>query len=141
MTTSHSDPIQFEGVKTGLRQSKDGYLLSLAVHPDDLPDDLMRDFVGSRYMVVMVRLNDEEKPYERKKHNPDVASAGMLCRDKQFWAFVDFEFGEVISSEDECAEWMKDCLGIDSRSELKTDELAQKKFSHLKKEYEVWKKS
>ena len=48
-----SEPIQFEAIKTSLKQSKDGYILTLAVHPDDLPDDLMRDFIGSRYVVVM----------------------------------------------------------------------------------------
>ncbi len=56
-----ADPIQFEAIKTGLKQSKDGYMLSLAVHPDELHNDLMRDFVGSRYVVVMVRLGDDEK--------------------------------------------------------------------------------
>ena len=50
------ETIQFEGIKTSLRQTKDGYSLTLSVHPDDLPDDLMRDFVGSRYMVVMVQI-------------------------------------------------------------------------------------
>ena len=48
--------VQFEGLKTGFRQNKDGYVLSLAIHPDDVPSELMKDFVGSRYMVVMVRL-------------------------------------------------------------------------------------
>ena len=52
------ETIKFEGVKTALKQTKDGYSLTLAVHPDDLPQDLMRDFVGARYMVVMVRLGD-----------------------------------------------------------------------------------
>ena len=60
------ETIQFEGIKTGLRQSKEGYNLTLAVHPDDLPDDLMRDFVGSRYMVVMVRIGDDEQPVNRE---------------------------------------------------------------------------
>ena len=49
--------IQFEGIKTGIKQSKDGYILTLAVHPDEIPDDLVRDFIGSRYVVVMVRLD------------------------------------------------------------------------------------
>jgi hypothetical protein len=136
-----TDTIQFEAVKAGLRQSKDGYLLSLAVHPDDLQSDLMRDFVGSRYMVVMVRLDDDEKPYERKKHNPDVASAGMLCRDRDFWLYVDSTFHELISSEGECAEWLKFYLEIDSRTELKTDKLAQERFLQLKKGFEEWKKA
>ena len=64
------ETIQFEGMKTALRQTKDGYSLTLAVHPDDLPDDLMRDFVGSRYMVVMVRVGDNEQPMNRQLEFP-----------------------------------------------------------------------
>ena len=140
---SHSnmtDTIQFEGVKTALRQSKDGYMLSLAVHPDDLPGNLMRDFVGSRYMVVMVRLDDDERPYERPKHHPDVASAGMLCRDRDFWMYIDIACGELITSEGECAEWFKYFFDIDSRKDFKTNETARDKFIQFKEGFEAWKK-
>ena len=34
-----SEPIQFEAIKTALKQSKEGYVLTLAVHPDDIPDE------------------------------------------------------------------------------------------------------
>ena len=64
------DTIQFESVKAGLRQSKEGYMLTLSVHPDDLPDDLMRDFVGSRYMVVMVRVGQVVGVYAECQHIP-----------------------------------------------------------------------
>ena len=80
--------IQFEAIKTALKQTKDGYGLSLAVHPDDLPEDLMRDFVGSRYMVVMVRIGDNEQPVNRELEFPGdhaVKMAGMMCRDPEFW--------------------------------------------------------
>ena len=73
--------IQFEGVKMGLKQSKDGYVLTLAVHPDELPDAMMRDFVGSRYVVVMVRLGDDEQPMTRENEFPGdhaVKMAGIL---------------------------------------------------------------
>ena len=75
------ETIQFEGIKTSLRQTKDGYSLTLSVHPDDLPDDLMRDFVGSRYMVVMVRIGDNEQPLNRELEFPGahaVKMAGMM---------------------------------------------------------------
>ena len=62
--------IQFEGIKAGLKQSKDGYVLTLAVHPDEIPDDLVRDFVGSRYVVVMVRLDQNEQPMNRSNEFP-----------------------------------------------------------------------
>ena len=40
------DPINFECVKVSLRQNKEGFMLTLAIHPDDLNQDLVRDFVG-----------------------------------------------------------------------------------------------
>jgi len=58
---------QFEGKKIALKQTKDGYAMTLAIHPDDIPDELMRDFVGARYMVVMVRLADNEEPLNREE--------------------------------------------------------------------------
>ena len=30
--------IQFEGVKVALKQDKTGYVLTLSMHPDDIPD-------------------------------------------------------------------------------------------------------
>ena len=138
------DSIQFEGVKTGLRQSKDGYMLSIAVHPDDLPNDLMKDFVGSRYMVVMVRLDDEDKPLNRdyiKKHHPTVALAGMLCRDNSFWNYIEVVCNDIILSEGECAEWFKYYFEIESRADLKTNDLACEAFIKFKEGYDAWKNS
>ena len=81
---------QFEGKKIALKQTKDGIVMSLAIHPDDLPEELMRDFVGSRYMVVMVRLGDDERPVNREEYAGAqlVKLAGMLCRDRSFWEYL-----------------------------------------------------
>ena len=59
--------VNFEALKVSMRQNKDGYLLTLAVHPDEVPEEIMRDFVGSRYAVAMLRIGDDEMPYERPK--------------------------------------------------------------------------
>jgi hypothetical protein len=138
-----SEPIQFEGIKTGLKQSKDGYVLTMAVHPDDLPDDLMRDFVGSRYVVVMVRLGDDEKPMSREHEFPGdhaVKMAGILCRDPEFWEWLDRQ--KLVTAKDEktCATWLRFYLGIESRKELKTDEDARELFNRLKASFEAWRK-
>lgn len=142
------DTIKFEGVKTALKQTKDGYSLTLAVHPDDLPQDLMRDFVGARYMVVMVRLGDNEQPLNRDVFQKDegskmVSLAGMYCRDKEFWDYIYAlsEGNDEVMSEGECAEWFKYHLNIDSRKELKTDVAAQAEFMKLKEGFNAWKKS
>lgn len=136
------DTIQFEGIKTALRQTKDGYSLTLAVHPDDLPDDLMRDFVGSRYMVVMVRIGDDERPVNRQLEFPGdhaVKMAGMICRDPDFWEWIRLKTEVQIENEKECAEWLSEHLGIQSRKELKDNQDVREKFNQLRKVFESWK--
>jgi hypothetical protein len=136
-----TEPIQFEGIKTGLKQSKDGYVLTMAVHPDDLPDDLMRDFVGSRYVVVMVRLGDDEKPMDRENEFPGdhaVKMAGILCRDPEFWNWLEHRNLIKAKAEKECATWLSYYLGIESRKELKTNEEARELFNRLKASFDAW---
>ena len=136
------DSIHFEGIKVGLKQSKDGYVLTMAIHPDEIPDDLVRDFVGSRYMVVMVRLGDDEKPMERNKttNSPAVSMAGMLCRSPKFWEFVHHHTQDTVATERECAEWLKCYFEIDSRADLKTNEKARDRFLKMKERFDQWNK-
>ena len=85
------ETIQFEAIKVALKQDKSGYVLTLNVHPDEAPDALLRDFVGARYQVVMVRLNGNEEPMDRQEEFERARAmgiAGMLCRDPLFWKFV-----------------------------------------------------
>ena len=136
-----SEPIQFEGIKTGLKQSKDGYVLTMAVHPDDLPDDLMRDFVGSRYVVVMVRLGDDEQPRNREHEFPGdhaVKMAGILCRDPDFWEWLHTKEWLMECNEKACASWLISYLDIESRKELKTNEEARDLFNRLKASFDAW---
>lgn len=132
---------QFEGKKVALKQTKDGIVMSLAIHPDDLPEELIRDFVGSRYMVVMVRLGDEEKPLNREEFagSQMVKLSGMLCRDKDFWEYL-HEGGQLFEkSEVACVEWLQSYLNIPSRSDLKVNKLAQEELKTLYGEYKEWK--
>ena len=138
-----TEPIQFEAIKTALKQSKDGYVLTLAVHPDDIPDDLMRDFVGSRYVVVMVRLGDDEMPMSREDEFPGdmaVKIAGMLCRDKEFWDWLNKKEWLMDKNEFACAEWLCSYLDIESRKELKTNTEARTLFNQLRSSFEHWRK-
>ena len=139
-----SDPIQFEAIKTGLKQSKDGYMLSLAVHPDELHHDLMRDFVGSRYVVVMVRLGDDEQPMNREHEFPGdhaVKLAGILCRDPDFWEWLHQKEWLMEKNEKACASWIASYLDIESRKELKTNEEARHLFNQLRTSFEAWRKA
>jgi uncharacterized protein YcgL (UPF0745 family) len=131
---------QFEAVKVGMKQDNSGYILTLRIHPDDVPDELMRDFVGSRYMAVMVRLNDEDRPMNREAElaKDMVRISGMLCRDPQFWEFLSEAGGIIEKSEREATEWLKDYLQIESRSDIAKSQTATEKMLGVKQEFMAW---
>lgn len=129
---------QFEAIKIAVKQDKEGYVLTLRMHPDEVPEEILRDFVGARYQVVMVRLDTDEQPMVREFHDRSVKIAGLLCRDSGFWAFLN-DRGEILEAEErEATSWLRDYLGIQSRSELKTNPQARDKLDLLHKEYQAW---
>lgn len=135
--------IQFEGIKTAFRQSKEGYNLTLAIHPDDVPAELMKDFVGSRYMVVMVRLDEQDQPMNRDAEFPGdaaVKTAGIVCRDPEFWDWLFQKQMIFEKNEKACTEFLYGYLGIESRKELKTDSSARDLFVQLKRTFDSWRK-
>ena len=132
---------QFEAVKIALKQDRTGYILTLNVHPDELCEDILRDFVGARYQVVMVRLNGEERPINRDaEYSRDaVRTAGMLCRDPAFSVYL-YESGLVFEKTEMAAiQWLKEELDIESRSELKENFMAAEKLKVIAQEYKKWK--
>jgi hypothetical protein len=135
--------LQFEAVKIAMKQDKTGIILTLNIHPDELPIDLMRDFVGARYQVVMVRLNDLDRPMSRDaEYSRDpVRTAGMLCRDKDFAQYL--LSGDLIfeAKEEDATDWLKDALDIESRTELKEDQQKSNKFWTIYEEFQTWKLS
>jgi hypothetical protein len=136
--------IQFEGVKVAIKQDKTGYVLTLSIHPDDIPEELLRDFVGARYGVAMVRIDGNEQPMNREAEfdgEKYVRVAGMLCKDKEFWKYL-FEDTQIIEeNEKEVTDWLRDYLNIQSRAELKTNEQARKRLGALVKEFNAWKRN
>lgn len=133
--------IQFEGVKVALKQDKTGYVLTLSLHPDEIPEELLRDYVGARYQVVMVRLNGNEEPMNRQEFDGDkfIRVAGLLCRDPMFWKYL-YQDDQIFEEDEEsCTEWLRNYLGVKSRTELKTNETARNLIKKLLSEYNAWK--
>ena len=135
--------LQFEGVKVAMKQDKTGYVLTLSIHPDDVPEPLLRDFVGARYQVVMVRLDGEEKPMVRDlEHSGDqVRLAGMLCRDPSFQQFLLDAHQISEATEAQVIEWMKAELDIISRTEIREKPSAARRLKSIYQEFQAWKAS
>jgi hypothetical protein len=133
--------LQFEGVKVALKQDKTGYVLNLSMHPDDVPEDLLRDFVGARYQVVMVRLDGHEEPMDRQREyegDRSIRIAGLLCRDPKFWQYLHEDTQILEATEKEATNWLRDYLNIPSRSELKTNPQARIMLDKIHKDYNEW---
>jgi hypothetical protein len=133
--------LQFECVKVALKQDRTGFILTISIHPDEIPEELVRDFVGARYGVAMVRIQDDESatPYNNR-----VKKAGMLCRNHAFYKWLDYvgyrgvtEKGD--SDEQRAVTHLYEVCEISSRTELNGNKNAQKKFDEMVDEYERWK--
>lgn len=129
------ETIQFEAVKLSLKQDSKGFALHLAIHPDEIPDELVRHFVGARYQVVMVRLDVDDQP-----STPNLVSvAGRLCKTESFQTFL-FENNLVFEKTLTAAEQaVRDICNIKSRRELMSDRTARDLFKDLSNQYEEWK--
>lgn len=138
------ETLTFESVKIAMKQDKEGYVLTLRVHPDEVPDALFRDFVGARYQTVMVRLTGEDKPMNRDDvlAKDLVRLAGILCREKTFAEFL-VNQGYFIDppSEMDVINWLRAELDITSRSELAENAKARARFITINSEYQAWKLS
>jgi hypothetical protein len=131
-------PLEFECRKVALKQDRTGFVLTLALHPDEIPEELIRDFVGSRYACVMVRLKDDESPTEYVNR---VKQAGMLCRLPEFQKFMAESYGSnnKVPTEDDTATLLCNMCGIESRTELNGNIDAKQLFDDLMLEYNEWK--
>lgn len=122
--------LQFEARKVALKQDRTGFILTLAMHPDEVPEEILRDFVGARYACAVVRINDDESPMQ---YNNRVGKAGQLCREQ------DFQFFLGTDNEDAAADKLCKHCGIESRTELHGKKEAQIVFDKLVASYETTK--
>ena len=118
--------LQFEARKVALKQDRTGFILTLAMHPDEVPEEILRDFVGARYACAVVRINDDESPMQ---YNNRVGKAGQLCREQ------DFQFFLGTDSEDAAADKLCKHCGIESRTELNGNANAKIIFDRLVASY------
>jgi len=137
----------FEAVKVSMSQDRNGIILRLNVHSNDCPPELHTDWVGTRYMVAMVRLTDDDQPDVREdmvRLERLIASAGLLCRNQDFAVFLNDAgiMGPVdsVGAEDACVKAIRSYCGIKSRSEFRTNPDARAKFETLREEFKQWKK-
>lgn len=127
--------IQCEVVKIAMTQDKNGHILKVAIHPSDLPKDLVLDPLGTRYVMVLARLNDQDEvvqPKEKSDGDKAVNIAGELCRDSRFISWM-FDYGHSPErSEAGAKQGVRDFCGVKSRADFRTNDEARRKFFELR---------
>lgn len=122
---------EFEAVQIAMTKDKNGHVLRLSIHPSDTPEVLLRDPVGTRYRVGVIKLGDDDTPVatpEQEDGAKAVRIAATLCASQEFQEWLMFsDYTEEIS-EEAAASWMRSKLGVTSRAELKVNALARAKL-------------
>ena len=131
--------IQCEVVKIAMTQDKNGHILKVAIHPSELPKDLVLDPLGTRYVMVLARLNDQDEvvqPSEKSEADKIISQAGLLCRNKRFISWLVDVGMSSGATETDTVEAIKMHCGVQSRRDFRTDEEARRKFKELVAEFE-----
>lgn len=131
--------LHFEAVKIALTQDRNGLVLKLAIHPEDVPKDMILSALGTRYMIAAVQLSDQDKPVKGKDKSEGeraVTIAGALCRNPRFVGWLYKKGYGADNTAAGAAEGLRQFLGINSRAELATDEVARDLFMTLRAEFE-----
>lgn len=138
MSEVKENAINFEAVKIGLSQTdKSGVILRLSIHPHDVPTEILTDLLGSRYVVAMVKLNDQDEIETRQNEQAIqrlIASCGLLCRE------IDFQTYLGVDDEDAAVSMIREKCGISSRTEFRDNVTAREKFIEIREEYKKWTK-
>jgi hypothetical protein len=154
--------IHFEGVKHAYRQTKDGVVISFVVHPHDVPKGLADAPLGSRYIVALVQVGDDEQPVPAKETaaTPEVAhdkppspamrmdwrelqpaaQAGIRCNEPIFWFFLrqEQQYPDVKDPET-AAVAVRHICRVSTRAELGTNHKARMIWHQLDSEFLAWK--
>lgn len=144
---ARDNAIHCEMVKYAYRQSKDGVVVSFVVHPNDIPAALSTSHIGSRYMVALVQVGDDERPIPQTekgkakisaaKLQPDTpdkprsagarrpwnemlpsAAAAVRGNDAVFRAFLNEERGYQVQNHTDAAEAVREICKVKSRRDL-----------------------
>ena len=143
-----------EAKKHAYRQTREGTIVSFLIHPDDVPKLLTQELsvsaIGARYMLGIVRLEDESdypvRPEEVTIGERAFKRSALICRDPIYqrwtrlnaekWA-TQYDVDETIDNPEQYAsEVIRNICGILSRKELRENKEAQKKLTEHINEFQ-----
>ncbi len=135
--------ISVEAKLAGHSKRMDGGLnLRFQVHPNDISPELRDAEIGTRYLIALVQLNDQEEPVVPRKTKPEhrlATQAAILCKDPLFQMFLRNVWAMPgCVDEASTAIALRDMWGIESRRELVPGSKAAEQFDHLLTAWTAW---
>lgn len=167
-TKARAAAVHFEAKKTGFGQAQDGWSLTLRVQHGDMPPHVRDAMKGTRYMVALVEIDDNEEPKEvmpsgrntptsetapaavaapapLRARKPVAAEkrlaqqAGICCADPIFHAYL-FEHDMMPERTEECATTaVRMICGVQSRAEIVPGSAAGNEWEKLHGQFLAWK--
>jgi len=103
--------------------------------PEDEPEHPFKSFVlrqgkrsGTRFMAVLVQVNDDESIGHQEEHPSQ--QAARLCKNPRFWHWASEHTFDTVASEDSARYFILSLCKISSRSELDNNQQARKVFDY-----------
>lgn len=141
MTDPKDAAIHFEANKVAFKQDKNGFSLTLGIHPNEVKSALTQHPIGQRYIVAIVAIGDDEQPLttvQQQTGMQRVRQAALLCKDQLFQKYM-FEMGYAADeSEESAAEALRVTLGVKTRAEISENETAQHKLQAAFENFRRW---
>lgn len=97
--------------------------------------------VGQRLMVAIVEIGDDELPVEQPKKSVGelCIMACNFCTDRNFWKWIEGQYGCDIDNEAMAKDFVLDICSITSRRHLDSNETAAQKFhNEIRKPFVAW---
>lgn len=140
--TARECAMQIEAKKDGLTQLQSGeWVLKLKLHAADIPAQLLTAAMGTRYMLAVVEIGDNEEPVQTVGKSY-AQQAALCCKEPAFWGFCRQTFYfERITDEEAAIGFVREYCGVASRSELIENTRPGAKWKMLYLDYQNWLKS
>jgi hypothetical protein len=150
------------------KRSDGGLNLRFQTHPHGTPKALKDADLGTRYLMALVELNEQEEPVAPAKQQPPsneapssdgpktpptesqteishqdshrlVTRAVMMCKEPKFHTYLRRRWAIVSCNDEEsAAKALRMLCGVDSRSELTLGSEAAQRFDNLLHDYAIW---
>ena len=129
-------------IKTAYRQTKDGFAITLTLHPQDDHDELARAPIGSHWQIRAVPLDDDGNPQDAGESlgpPPSRRQAAIACNDPLFRNFLKHHGMLAEDTTENAAVAVRLICDVVSRSDIVPGTYAGDKWDGLYSKFQAWK--